>query len=431
MANGPDFVFYTDRTAAGRYYVRSRIGNIVGVSTVLKTLVDAVKANDVWLQFTAGLFDFGTIAVTGDKTNFVDLDGITIAGEGEGATTLQNTSNLADDTEVVNCTRCGGFTLRDFTVAALGTARSTSDALDFDDGDGITVERVTITASRGSGLAFDGKDPGASSSGHTVRDLTITGTNYEAILCWAVQRSVFDNLRLSGFGQTASAQGLKFNRHSGGLCSYNTVRGGIFVGGQFPIAVYAGVGNVIDGAICSGASSDGIRLQTFSDGFAGLDNTLIGVRTIGNGGFGVRILEDAAAQMVATRIVNHTSSGDASGALSDGGTATQIAGHIRTVREVATTTTLTATDPRGVVNVDTSGGTVPITLPTAAAAAGRTFVLRREGANTATVTRAGTDTFSDGNTVQTLNSDGAVLSIFSVGDGTWKIASVEGSVVGS
>ena len=47
------------------------------------------------------------------------------------------------------------------------------------------------------------------------------------------------------------------------------------------------------------------------------------------------------------------------------------------------------------------------------------------------MTRVGSDTFSDGNTVQTLNSDGAVLSIVSVGDGVWKIVSIEGSVVGS
>lgn len=321
MSVSPDFVVYPDERA-GRYYARSRIGNVVAVATDLKTIVDTLKGNGVWLQFAAGVFDFGTITTAGARTTFVDLADMTVAGAGEGATTLRVTSSLAEDTEPISCTRCDGFTLRDITVDALGTARSTSDAVDFDDSDFVTVERVTVTNSRGSGLALDGKDAGATSRGHTIRDFTVEACAYEGILCWAVTDSLFDNVRTTGVGTTASGQGIKFNRHSGGQCRDCTVRGGIFENGTVGIAIYGSDRVLVDGAIVRGNSSHGVYVQTFSDAIAATDHTIAHLHSVNNGGYGISIVPNAAATITGTRIIDHRPSGNTSGAVNDVGTGT-------------------------------------------------------------------------------------------------------------
>lgn len=75
----------------------------------------------------------------------------------------------------------------------------------------------------------------------------------------------------------------------------------------------------------------------------------------------------------------------------------------------------------GVINVDTAGGAVVITLPDNAAFNGKGFLIRRDGANIVTVNRAGSDTFDTGATSIVLGQDGDVLDIISIGDGEWKI----------
>ncbi len=84
-----------------------------------------------------------------------------------------------------------------------------------------------------------------------------------------------------------------------------------------------------------------------------------------------------------------------------------------------------------VVNVDTAGGTVVVTLPDNAAFDGKSYLIRRDGGNTVTIDRAGSDTFDDADVQKTLDSDGAAIGIFSIGDGEWKIVGTEGTVGGS
>ncbi len=97
--------------------------------------------------------------------------------------------------------------------------------------------------------------------------------------------------------------------------------------------------------------------------------------------------------------------------------------------EESTATTLTW--DHGVLNVDTSGGAVVITLPDNAAFDGKNYLIRRDGASTVTIDRAGSDTFDDGDTAKTLDSDSAAIGIFSIGDTEWKIVATEGTVGGS
>ncbi|MDX1407417.1 MAG: hypothetical protein R3330_04770 [Saprospiraceae bacterium] len=84
-----------------------------------------------------------------------------------------------------------------------------------------------------------------------------------------------------------------------------------------------------------------------------------------------------------------------------------------------------------IVNVDTSGGSVVITLPDNAGDSGHAFIVRRDGGSTVTINRAGSDTFDDGHTQKTLDSDGAAIGLFSIGDTEWKIVATEGTVGGS
>ena len=84
-----------------------------------------------------------------------------------------------------------------------------------------------------------------------------------------------------------------------------------------------------------------------------------------------------------------------------------------------------------VVNVDSSGGAVVVTIPDAAAFAGKNWLVRRDGSNTVTLNRSGSDTFDDGDIQKTLDSDSAAIGFFTIGDTELKIVGTEGTVGGS
>ena len=67
------------------------------------------------------------------------------------------------------------------TVFAGGTARSTSDAIDFDRGNHSVVENVKVSGSRGRGIVFDGKNAGWSSTGNRVTNCIIVGVPSDGI----------------------------------------------------------------------------------------------------------------------------------------------------------------------------------------------------------------------------------------------------------
>ncbi len=104
-------------------------------------------------------------------------------------------------------------------------------------------------------------------------------------------------------------------------------------------------------------------------------------------------------------------------------------GRYRSVQEFATAVTLDS--GHGVVNIDTSGGTVVVTLPDVNAFDGIGFLIRRDGASVVTIDRAGSDTFDDADVQKTLDTDSAAIGIFSIGDTEWKIVATEGTVGGS
>ena len=104
-------------------------------------------------------------------------------------------------------------------------------------------------------------------------------------------------------------------------------------------------------------------------------------------------------------------------------------GRYRSVQESSSAITLDS--GHGVVNIDTSGGTVTVTLPDNATFGGIPYLIRRDGASVVTIDRAGSDTFDDADVQKTLDTDSASIGIFSIGDGEWKIVATSGTVGGS
>ncbi len=95
-------------------------------------------------------------------------------------------------------------------------------------------------------------------------------------------------------------------------------------------------------------------------------------------------------------------------------------------REVATSPTLDWS--YGIVNVETTAAGRSVTLPDNATYSGKSYLIRRDGANGVTINRAGSDTFDDAATSKSLDTDGAAIGIFSIGDGEWKIVGTQGTV---
>ncbi len=96
------------------------------------------------------------------------------------------------------------------TISANGAPRSTSDALDFDDGNNITIERVSVTASRGRGIVFDGKGSGWTANGNTVADCFIDGIPGDGIELLGSSNNVISGCTITDVG----GHGIQINKSS-------------------------------------------------------------------------------------------------------------------------------------------------------------------------------------------------------------------------
>ncbi|HET6771355.1 MAG TPA: right-handed parallel beta-helix repeat-containing protein, partial [Actinomycetota bacterium] len=175
---GPALQFVVRREGTN-YVAESQTATYTGD---LKTVVESAVYNDLnpagggRVTFQAGVFDLGATYL-----RLEEVSDIIFEGQGMDVTAIQNSSNAADDTEPFNFKGAYRVVIRDLTVSAGGTPRTTSDAIDFDKGNDSLVQRVKITYSRGKGIIFDGKDAGWTSQGNTVLDCEISGTNNDGI----------------------------------------------------------------------------------------------------------------------------------------------------------------------------------------------------------------------------------------------------------
>jgi parallel beta-helix repeat protein len=170
------------------HYLVTHVGTSFAATSSTKTFNGALKtvvesavadlntAGGGTLTFESGVFDLGS-----SYFRLVEISNIVIEGQGIDVTIIKNFSTASADTEPFNTRGTYNVVIRDLTVVAGGSARGTSDALDMDRGNNDLIERVKITASRGKGIIFDGKDAGWTSTGNTVRDCEISGTNNDGI----------------------------------------------------------------------------------------------------------------------------------------------------------------------------------------------------------------------------------------------------------
>jgi parallel beta-helix repeat protein len=150
-------------------------------SVVERAVTDLNGMGGGLVEFTAGDFDLGS-----EWFRLVEISHITFAGQGIDVTTIRNYTTVAQDTEPFNFKGTYFVTIRDLTVAAGGTVRNTSDAMDFDKGNNSTVLRVKVSTSRGKGIIFDGKNKDSNgtnwtSQGNLVQDCIVQNTSGDGV----------------------------------------------------------------------------------------------------------------------------------------------------------------------------------------------------------------------------------------------------------
>ncbi|MFI6226424.1 right-handed parallel beta-helix repeat-containing protein [Micromonospora echinospora] len=279
------------------------------------------------VAFGPGTFDLG-----GEFFKLVRIDDITFVGAGMDLTLIRNHSTASADTEPFNTKGAVRMVVRDLTVSAGGAPRSTSDALDFDDGVDVLVERVRVTAARGRGIVFDGKNQGWNSTGNTVRDCVVTGATSDGIELLASSRNTVTGCAISHVG----GHGIQINRASADAdqpnktSDRNLVTGNVVdQAGQDGINVDGGTANqIMNNRVTNSADDtagrDGIRL-TSPTGVGCAENVVAGNlatddQAVRTQRFGLHI---ATSRCVATVVgPGNDFTGNLSGGIRDAGTDT-------------------------------------------------------------------------------------------------------------
>ncbi len=241
-----------------------------------------------------------------------------------------------------------------------------------------------------------------------VKDTKSNGVRFEGISGNLTIDSSLRDSRIEGTGAT----GVDIGGFSASIHITNCIVGGT---DTFDCIEVQNVDSILIGNHCHSAARHGIRVTA--------DRVLlIGNITESNSDTGL-IIESTADGV---RVSSHQSHNNTTADYNLGGTDVEF---YTEASEVAAALTLDWT--HAVVNMETTGGTRVVTLPDNAAFDGKSYLIRRDGSNTVTIDRAGSDTFDDADVQKTLDSDSAAIGIFSIGDGEWKIVATEGTVGGS
>lgn len=235
---------------------------------VESAVADLMRYGGGTVRFTTGTFDLGS-----DYFRLRNTANVTFEGAGIDATIIRNFSTAAADTEPFNM---GGvdhdLVVQDLTVSAGGPLRSTSDALDFDNGNNIVVRRVKITASRARGIVFDGKDAGAQARNNLVENCVITGVQTDGIELLATNSSRVQGCTITNVGghgiqlAKASSSAAQANKKStDNLITANVID----QSGQDGINVTSGDNNQITNNTVTNSANvtagrDGIRITSES-----------------------------------------------------------------------------------------------------------------------------------------------------------------------
>jgi hypothetical protein len=281
------------------------------------------------VRFTAGTFNFGP-----DYFLFGDpLHNITFAGAGRTATLIKNKTNKAADTEPFNFHGTQKVTIRDLTVSAGGSPRTTSDAIDFDKGNHSRVINVGIIASRARGIVFDGKDHNYTADYNEVRNCVISGIRTDGVDFLGSNHNKVTGCRISNVGGTGigamHASGTADQKHK--KSSYNVIRGNLIdQAGRDGILVKGGDHNRVEKNWVTNSSDDadrrdGIRILALDSvtaiGNVVTDNVSADNQTEPTQRFGLNI---SSPQCKRTVVSGNSFEGNRVGAIQDLGTASQV-----------------------------------------------------------------------------------------------------------
>jgi parallel beta-helix repeat protein len=270
-------VFTVSPIAGGPYQAVSDTTTYTGtLKSVVQQAVPVLRAaGGGTVKFTSGTFDFGS-----DYFVLVDVTNIEFVGAGVDVTIIKNYSEAASDTEPFSFTRANGIKIRNMTVAAGGTARTSSDAIDFDAGNNSLVENVKVTASRARGIVFDGKDAGVSAESNTVRNCKISGIPGAGVEFLASSRNTVtgcDITKVGGPGiyahQSSATAPQPNKKSSNNTISGNTIkdagRDGVYISNGDRNQI---VNNTITNSSDVVSSRDGIRINSVVSGLTCDDN---------------------------------------------------------------------------------------------------------------------------------------------------------------
>jgi Right handed beta helix region len=323
-------------TQDGTSFRASSPGGVVTYSGTLKSVVEtaalhlAAEGGGV-VRFDAGNFDLGR-----DRFEFQGLSDVAFEGAGMSATEIRNSSLAAIDTEVFDLARTNRIEIRNMTISAAGSDRSTSDAIDIDGGSNTTIEHVRITASRGRGIVFDGKDVfegvALEATNNIVRDCVISDVPGDGIQLLAAGASRIERCTITNAGRhgisiakASPIAGQPNKKSTGNVLAANLIRGS----GVDGINITSGdrnelLGNVVVNSSAGVTGGDGIRLSA-TDSVSCEDNVVQGNsasddRSIPRQRWGLNISDPLCAR---TQVRANTFSGNLRGPRQDLGTDTQ------------------------------------------------------------------------------------------------------------
>ena len=262
-------VFTVSRTRSGRYRAVGGDASFRGsLERVVERAVAEISASGSAgiVRFTAGDFDLGA-----GYFGLRDIHNITFVGAGMNATVIHNKNRTAKDTEPFSFYGAFGVKIKNMTVNAGGSPRTTSDAIDFDWGNNSTVENVKIARSRGRGIVFDGKNHHWKSLNNTVRNCVITGVHLDGIEFLASSNNTVEGCRIRNVGghgieivkASAVAPGQPNKKSNGNIIRKNVIDRA----GQDGIRIHGGDHNVIRGNRVTNSATavhnhDGIRISS-------------------------------------------------------------------------------------------------------------------------------------------------------------------------
>ncbi|TFV74835.1 right-handed parallel beta-helix repeat-containing protein [Blastococcus sp. CT_GayMR19] len=277
----PPGEFLVSPVGDGTYQAVSTTATFTGtLKTVGQSAVAKLKAGGGGtVRFTSGDFDFGSEYFV--LSNLTDID---FVGAGIDATIIRNNSSAAADTEPFSFTGTNRVKVREMTIVAAGSARTSSDALDFDKGNNSLVENVKITGSRSRGIVFDGKDAGATAENNVVRGCQISGIPGAAVQFLASSRNTVAGCTISGTGgpgiyaqQSSSTAAQPNKKSSDNTFSNNTIDqaggDGVYISNGDRNSI---TNNTITNSSDRVASRDGIRITSVVAGLTCDDNSVSG-----------------------------------------------------------------------------------------------------------------------------------------------------------